>query len=112
MKRVYYSKNIMFIDEKKAGMSRAAAVKALKAEGVDVAEYSWTLLNTYPVFSEEKWWRHMPVLPAPDSVPGCDEVNRTAILAPYFTSDQPELAEQYVKAFEKVWAHREEIGKA
>jgi dTDP-4-amino-4,6-dideoxygalactose transaminase len=112
MKRVYYSKNIMFIDEKKAGMSRAAAVKALKAEGVDVAEYSWTLLNTYPVFSEEKWWRHMPVLPAPDSVPGCDEVNRTAILMPYFTSDQPELAEQYVKAFEKVWAHREELGKA
>jgi hypothetical protein len=54
----------------------------------------------------------MPVLPAPDSVPGCDEVNRTAILMPYFTSDQPELAEQYVKAFEKVWAHREELGKA
>lgn len=111
MKRVYYSKNIMFIDEKAAGMSRAAAVKALKAEGVDVAEYNWTLLNTYPMFGEEKWWRHMPVLPAPDSVPGCHEINRTAILMPYFTSDQPELCEQYVKAFEKVWAHRDAIAK-
>lgn len=109
--RVFYAKNIMFIDEKKAGMSRTAAVKALKAEGVDVSEYNWTLLHTYPVFSETQWWRHMPVLPEPDSIPGCEEVNRTAVLMPYFTSDQPELVEQYVKAFEKVWAHRESIGK-
>ena len=112
MKRVYYAKNIMFIDEKKAGMSRAAAVKALKAEGVDVGEYSLVLQHTYPVFAEKKWWRHMPVLPAPGSMPGYDEANRTAILMPYFTSDQPELVEQYIKAFEKVWAHREELAKA
>jgi dTDP-4-amino-4,6-dideoxygalactose transaminase len=112
MKRVYYAKNIMFIDEKKAGMSRTTAVKALKAEGVDVSEYSWTLLHTYPVFAEDKWWRYMPVLPKPDSVPGCDEANRTAILMPYWTSDQPELVEQYIKAFEKVWAHREELARA
>jgi perosamine synthetase len=112
MKRVYYAKNIMFIDEKKAGMSRAAAVKALKAEGVDVSEFSWTLLHTYPVFAEDKWWRHMPVLPKPDSVPGCDEANRTAVLMPYWTSEQPEIVEQYIKAFEKVWAHREELAKA
>jgi dTDP-4-amino-4,6-dideoxygalactose transaminase len=112
MRRVYYAKNIMFIDEKKADMSRAAAVKALKAEGVDVSEYSWTLLHTYPVFAEGKWWRQMPVLPDPNSVPGCDEANRTAILMPYWTSDQPELVEQYTKAFEKVWAHHEELAKA
>lgn len=112
IKRVFYSKNIMFIDEKAAGMSRSAAVKALKAEGVDVAEYSLTLLHTYPMFSEEKWWRHLPVLPAPDSIPGCVEANQKAILLPYFTSDQPELIEQYAKAFEKVWAHREALAKA
>jgi dTDP-4-amino-4,6-dideoxygalactose transaminase len=112
MKRVYYAKNIMFIDEKKAGMSRSAAVKALKAEGVEASEYSWTLLHSFPIFSEEKWWRHMPVLPAPDSIPGCEEINRTGILLPYWTSDQPEAVEQYVKAFEKVWAHRDELAKA
>jgi len=112
MQRVFYSKNLLFIDEKKAGMSRAAAVKALKAEGVEVAEYSWRLLHTYPIFSEERWWRHMPVLPKDDSLPGCDEANRTAISLPYFTSDQPELIEQYAKAFEKVWAHREALAKA
>lgn len=107
--RVFYSKNPMFIDEEKAGMSRAAAVKALKAEGVDVNESSWTLLHTYPIFSEEKWWRHMPVLPK--AVPGCDQANRQSIQLPYFTSEQPELVEQYAAAFEKVWAHRDKIGR-
>ncbi len=110
--RVYYSLNLMFIDEKAAGMSREAAVNALKAEGVDVAAYQWKLLNTYPMFAESQWWRHMPVLPDPASIPGCDEANRTAINLPYFTSDQPELIEQYGNAFEKVWANRESIGKA
>ncbi|HNR33381.1 MAG TPA: DegT/DnrJ/EryC1/StrS family aminotransferase [Candidatus Hydrogenedentes bacterium] len=111
MQRVCYSSNLMFIDEQAAGMSRAAAVKALQAEGVDVGEYSWTLLHTYPIFSESQWWRHMPVLPVPDSVPGCDEANRKAIRLPYFTSEQPELVDQYIAAFEKVWAHRDAIGR-
>ncbi|OHB77493.1 MAG: TetR family transcriptional regulator [Planctomycetes bacterium RBG_16_64_10] len=104
MQRVFYAKNLMFIDEQKAGMSREAAVKALAAEGVEVSEYSWTLVHTYPIFRERQWWRHMPVLP--DAVPGCDEANRKAIQLPYFTSEQPELVEQYAAAFEKVWAHR------
>ncbi len=112
MDRVYYSKNTMFIDEAEAGMSRAVAVNALRAEGADVNECRWTLLHTYPVFAENEWWRHMPVLPEEGSVPGCDQLNRTAIHLPYWTSDQPELVEQYVAAFEKVWAHRTELGKA
>ncbi|HOD51795.1 MAG TPA: DegT/DnrJ/EryC1/StrS family aminotransferase [Candidatus Hydrogenedentes bacterium] len=112
VERVFYANNPMFIDEKKAGMSRAAAVKALQAEGVSVGEYTWTLLHSYPIFQEDKWWRHMPVLPEEGSVPGCDEINRKAIHLPYWTSDQPELIDQYVAAFEKVWAHRDELGKA
>lgn len=105
--RVFYSKNLMFIDETKAGAPRAALVKALKAEGADVAEYGWTLLHTYPIFSENQWWRHMPVLP--DKVPGCDQANKQAISLPYFTSDQPELIDQYAQAFEKVWAHKDSL---
>ncbi len=110
IERVYYSKNLLFIDEAKAGVSRAAVVKALQAEGVDVLEYSWTLLHTYPMMAEQQWWRHMPVLCAPESVPGCDQANRQAIQLAHFTSDQPELTEQYAKAFEKVWAHRKSLG--
>lgn len=111
IQRVYYSKNLMFIDEKQAGMTREAAVKALQAEGVDVSVFEWKLLHKYPIFSESQWWRHMPVLPDPQRIPGCDEANRKAIQVAYFTSDQPELIEQYGNAFEKVWAHRERIGK-
>ncbi len=111
IKRVFYAKNIIFIDEKQAGMSRTAAVKALAAEGVEAAEYSLKLQHDYPIYGDEKWWRHMPVLPAPGSMPGCDEANRKAVLLPYFTSEQPELIEQYGKAFEKVWAHRDAIAK-
>jgi hypothetical protein len=64
--------------------------------------------HDYVVFREEKWWRHLPVLP--DKVPGCDEANRRLMYLPLFTSEVPELVEQYVEAFEKVWAHRKELG--
>ncbi|HDP34316.1 MAG TPA: twin-arginine translocation signal domain-containing protein, partial [Candidatus Hydrogenedentes bacterium] len=92
IQRVYYSKNLLFIDEAKAGFSREKAVQALRAEGVEASVYTWTLLHTYPIFSEEKWWRHMPVLP--ESVPGCNEANKKAIQLPLWTSEQPELVEQ------------------
>ena len=112
MDRVYYSKNLMFVDEEEAGMSRAEAVKALQAEGVDAREYNWTLLHTYPFMNETRWWSHMPVIPEEGTVPGCDQANKQCISLPYWTSDQPELVEQYARAFEKVWAHRDKVGKA
>lgn len=105
--RVFYSKNMLFIDEAKAGISREKAIQALQAEGVDVTAFTWTLLHTYPIFSEEKYWRQMPVLP--EAVPGCDQANQQAIQLPYWTSDQPELVEQYGDAFEKVWANRKSL---
>jgi len=105
--RVYYSNNLMMLDPAKAEMPRAACVKALQAEGVQVSAYTWSLLHRYAIFSEEKWWHHLPA--KPERLPGCDEANRTVISLPYFTSDVPELVEQYVKAFEKVWAHRKEL---
>jgi dTDP-4-amino-4,6-dideoxygalactose transaminase len=110
MKRVYYAQNLMFIDEIKAGFSREAAVKALTAEGVQVGAYTWNLLHNYPIMQEARWWHHLPAMP--DQLPGADRANRTCISLPYFTSDAPELVDQYVKAFEKVWAHRAELAKA
>ena len=70
-------------------------------------KYSWRPLHTYPIFQESTWWRHPPVLP--DKTPGCDEANRTMIYLPRFTLEAPDLLDQYVKAFEKVWAHRKEL---
>ena len=44
-----------------------------------------------------------------DRFPGAEEVNRRGISLPYFTKDVPELVEQYIQTFEKVWAHRKEL---
>lgn len=108
MERIHYSWNMLFIDEKEAGMTRDQAVKALAAEGVRTSSFSYRLQHKLPLYSEAQWWHHLPTIP---ELPNSDKANTTAIPLPYFTSDQPELVEQYVKAFEKVWAHRAEIGK-
>jgi len=108
MKRLHYSWNMLFIDEKKAGMPRAAAVKALQAEGVNTSNFSYTLQHKLPLYREATWWHHPPVIP---ELPGSEKANQWALPLPYFTSEQPELCDQYVKAFEKVWAHRDELGK-
>jgi dTDP-4-amino-4,6-dideoxygalactose transaminase len=104
--RLYYSTNMLFLDEGKAGVSRAEVVKALQAEGVRASAYSYRLQHKCPLYHEAQWWDHLPVIP---DLPGCEEANRTAISLPYFTTLVPELVEQYARAFEKVWAHRTEL---
>lgn len=106
MERMHYAWNMLFIDEKEAGMTRDAAVKALKAEGVNVSCVNYTLQHELPVYREAQWWHHLPAIP---DLPGSAQANATCIGLPYFTSQVPELCEQYVKAFEKVWAHRKEL---
>jgi dTDP-4-amino-4,6-dideoxygalactose transaminase len=111
MKRVYYAINQLFLDEKKAGFTRDQVSKALKAEGVKFGGFSggYPEQHKFALYSEAKWWHH-PV-DIPKSLPGTEQVNRTAIHLPLFYEDQPELMSQYVTAFEKVWAHRTELAK-
>lgn len=105
-KRIYYANNILFLDEKKAGASRPEIVKALQAEGVKARELRYPLQHKMPLYSEAEWWHHKPIIP---DLPGSDEANRTAIALPYFTSEAPELVDQYASAFEKVWANRAKL---
>jgi len=106
MVRLHYAWNMLFIDEKEAGMSRATAVKALQAEGVHTSAFSYRLQHKCALYAEANWWHHKPVVP---ELPGSEQANATAMPLPYFTSQVPELVDQYVKAFEKVWAHRKEL---
>jgi perosamine synthetase len=106
--RLYYAWNMLFIDEKQAGMSRAACVKALQAEGVSAGAVSYRLQHELALYTDAQWWHHAPIIP---ELPGSKQANLTAIGLPYFTSDQPELVQQYAAAFEKVWAHRGELAK-
>ena len=106
IRRLYYSWNMLFIDEKEAGVSRDAIVNALKAEGVHADTHSYRLQHKQPLYTESAWWHHLPEIP---ELPGSDAANNTSIALPYFTKDVPEMVEQYTKAFEKVWAHRDEL---
>lgn len=106
MKRLHYAWNMLFIDEAEAGMSRGACVKALQAEGVHTSAFGYRLQHKCALYAKEKWWHHKPVIP---ELPGSEQANATAVPLPYFTSQVPELVDQYAKAFEKVWAHRKAL---
>jgi perosamine synthetase len=108
MKRLYYSSNILFLDEAKAGISRALLIKALQAEGVRAHAHSYPLQHKLALYREKQWWHHPPQLA---ELPGSEQANRTAVALPYFTSPVPELVDQYANAFEKVWAHRKQLTK-
>jgi len=109
VKRVYWSRNQLFIDPAKAGMSREVVVKTLKAEGVAIGNLNYSVSHRDAVFNEPEWWHHPPVIP--ERLPGLDEALRTGVSLPRFTKPVPELIDQYVAAFEKVWAHRASLGK-
>jgi perosamine synthetase len=104
--RLYYCFDVVFLDEAKAGMSRKACVEALQAEGVSANPFEYPLQHKLPLYRDAQWWHHLPTIP---ELPGSEKANATAIGLPYFTTEAPELIEQYAKAFEKVWAHRKEL---
>ena len=106
MKRNYYAHNMLFIDEKQAGMSRDACVRALQAEGVHTSAYSYRLQHKCALYREAAWWHHLPAIP---ELPGSEKANATAVPLPYFTREVPELCDQYATAFEKVWARRKQL---
>jgi len=109
-RRVYWTGHMLFIDEAKAGCPKEKLVKALQAEGVRLAPGRYDEQHRYRLYSEAKWWHH-PVQ-IPEDLPGTTEVNRTSIKLPVFYEEAGELIEQYVKAFEKVWARRAELARS
>ena len=109
-KRVYYNRNMLLMDFKKLGFTRDALVKALKAEGADVSFWDYPEQHKLKIYSEAKWWHHAPQVPA--SMPGNAYINANHVFVPLFYGEAPELIGQYVNAFEKIWAHRDDLAKA
>jgi perosamine synthetase len=108
-KRAYYNTSMLFVDFKKLGFSRDQLVKALKAEGVSPSFWDYPEQHKLKIYTEAKWWHHPPKIPG--SMPGNAYVNANHIMLPLIHGDAPELIEQYVKAFEKVWAHKDDVAK-
>lgn len=109
IQRVYYNHNTWFLDADKAGFTRDQLCKALQAEGVKATAGSYRQQHTCDVYHEAKWWHHAPAIPA--KLPGSDQISRTRFHVPVMFEDVPELIEQYTKAFEKVWAHKDAVAK-
>lgn len=105
--RVYYSSNKLYFNEKEAGFSRDACVKALTAEGVSVSGSGGRFLPDNQIYHDAEFWHHLPVIG--DKYPGFDDRTKRGLSLPFFTKEMPELNEQYINAFEKVWAHRKEL---
>lgn len=105
--RVYYNANMLFLNFKQVGFTREKLIAALVAEGVAVKFWDYPEQHKLKIYSEAKWWHHAPTIPA--SMPGNEYVNANHIMLPLFYGEAPELNQQYVKAFQKVWAHRKEL---
>jgi perosamine synthetase len=110
MRRVHWAANLLFFDEATAGFSKERLLKALQAEGVRASGAPYDEQHQYRLYAEAKWWHHPPGVPA--SLPGCEQVNKSSVRLPLFTESAPELVDQYATAFEKIWAHRDALGKA
>ena len=106
-KRAYYHANMLLLDSAKAGVSRDAVAKALRAEGVGVSTWVYPEQHKLTIYAEPQWWHHPPVIPT--SMPGDDYINKQHIFLPLFYGEADEVIDQYVKAFQKVWAHRSEL---
>ncbi len=109
-KRVYYNGNMLLLDFKKIGVPRPALVNALKAEGVRAGFWDYPEQHKLKIYAEPQWWHHPPTIPK--EMPGNQCVNANNVFLPAFYENAPELVAQYVKAFEKVWAHRDSLPKS
>ena len=89
--------------------SREALLKALRAEGVSASIWDYPLQHRLKIYSEAKWWHHTPKIP--EAMPGGDQVNANHIFLPLFHGEAAEVIDQYVAAFEKVWAHRTQLAR-
>ena len=106
-KRVYYNASMLLLDQKKAGFTRDNLLQALRGEGVRASVWDYPEQHKLRIYSEAKWWHHPPTIPA--SMPGNAQVNSTHIFLPLVHGEAPELLDQWVKAFEKVWANRAQL---
>lgn len=104
--RVYYSTNMLFLDEAQAGITRKAVVDALKAEGVHISSGAYPEQHKNLMYQEAKWWHHKPNI---QDLPGTTRVNAAAVNVGLMRTEAPELVDQYIKAFQKVWTHRKEL---
>ncbi len=116
-RRVYFEFLVRY-DEAKGGIPIRILVKALQAEGALVAAPRYPLLHQQPVFTEGTWAKlarldvvpglHLPKYEA-SALPRTTSANGTLLKLPAFPSADARLLDQYARAFEKVFAARDQL---
>lgn len=117
VERVYF----MFLldnDVSRTGLTTPQLVRAVQAEGCQVAQPRYPLLHQQPVFTEDKFIdlarlshlsrESLPVY-KPDALPVTEAGTRRAFQLPTFPSGERALLDQYALAFEKVIGAASEI---
>lgn len=106
--------------KERTGLTTEQLVKALRAEGCQVAPNRYPLLHQQPVFTEDLFidlarLRHVPreSLPMykPSALPRTEAGNQRLMLMPLFHRADRKLLDQYVLAFEKVIGAAAEIAR-
>ena len=115
VERVYFE-YLVRPDLEKIGLSTAALIEALNAEGCHAAVPRYPLLHQQPFFTEGAFLSVMrpgPDVRLPDyaslSLPATENANARMLKLPSFPSAEKELLDQYVLAFQKVLGHAREI---
>ena len=113
-----YFEYIVRYDAERCGLSSEMLVKALRAEGCEVAFPRYPLLHQQPLFTEGHFARigrlegrpdvELPDY-RPDALPQTEAASLKLLKLPTFPSGGVALLDQYVEAFEKTLAHAEAI---
>ena len=118
--RVYFEYLIRFAPER-WNMPLGTLIKALQAEGCEVDLPRYPLVHQQPLFTEGHFariarleGRHDIELPnyRRDALPNTEAATRNLIKLPNFPSAKRDLLDQYVRAFDKVLSHAEQITEA
>ncbi len=115
IERVYFE-YLVRPDLERIGLSTAALIEALKAEGCQAAVPRYPLLHQQPFFTEGALLSVMrpgPDVQLPDftsvSLPVTEDANARMLKLPSFPNAEKELLDQYLLAFRKVLGHAGEI---
>ncbi len=116
-KRVYFEFLVRY-DESKTGLPINDLTNALQAEGALVSAPRYPLLHQQPVFTNNVWSK-IARLPATEEnpihvysttdLPNTTLGNGSLLKLPSFPSANKDLLDQYSNAFEKVFAHSNDI---
>ncbi len=103
---------MMRLDEARAGVTRRQVVRALAAEGVDCYGGYCRPLYRQPLYQAE-WQGKNGRRYTPGLCPVAERLyEHEAFFHGYlYEALHPEWIEQICHAFEKVWAHREELAR-